>query len=227
MNSFLYFIPGRPSAAEIKECLPHLETHNRAENTTGVDGCGPGYVLCHNEGSPMLDPDQQTWQKSGCGRFYVGYWNDKKPTPADLAKPTLIDGPIRNGWQVPKVRSWLSEGDEKRYIDRLPRKPVWDGVNFQPGPVTDRFRPIIELAEKAFSLLVKMHSESEGSRLTMSDETPLVACEIISINYRIGPDEFALLPVCDYSFDHLVGILMAFTGFDDLLALSEAEKKTR
>lgn len=227
MSSFLYFVPGRPSAEKIKELIPHLGEFNRGENTNGVEGCGSGYILSDVDDSPRLELDKQTWQKSGCGQFYVGYWTDNKPTPADLAKPSLIDGPTTNGWQIPKVRSWLLHDDKQTYIDRLPRKPMWDGVQFQPGAVVDRCRPIVDLTQRAFDLLTKMHSQSDGQNLTMPDETPLIACEIVSINYRIGPDEFAMLPVCDYSFEHLVGILMTFTGFDDLLALHEAtEKKT-
>lgn len=227
MNPFLYFVPGRPDADKIKQILPHLPPYSRLENTFGVQGSGPGYVLGDVKATnPVLDPDKQTWQKSGCGQFYLGWWNDRKPTAEDLVKPSTIEGPVRNGWMIPKVRAWDLEDGRNVYIDRLPRKPVWDGVQFQAGPVVDRCRPIIELTERAFDLLTKMHSESEDNTLTMPNETPLVACEILGLNYWIGPDEFAALPVCDYSFEHLVGILMAFTGFDDLLALHEAEKKT-
>jgi len=68
-------------------------------------------------------PEQQTWRElpeiDGQPRRAIGYWNEAKPTPADLARSTMLPGLLvrladEQMWQVPTVREYDEGSNEWR-----------------------------------------------------------------------------------------------------------------
>jgi hypothetical protein len=72
-------------------------------------------ILTNGHGAKLgYDADAQTWcecGEAGAPAFWIGYWNDAKPGPADLARPVQIPGwsvVLGDGgaWKVPMALAW-------------------------------------------------------------------------------------------------------------------------
>lgn len=108
---FQLFIPGvlscDPSVLEKIGCGDFAPGVNY---TPGDGPDGPGVVLSWPSPSdPRIGylPAQQEWEKSLCGRFWIGYWKGEELTSERLARPMTQDGPqLEIGgqrWMVPAL----------------------------------------------------------------------------------------------------------------------------
>jgi hypothetical protein len=122
MSGFLYFVSGEqrpPSTAKLAEwrlayAFPKSPSHR---STMGGPNGKSGSVLVDSDrqGDKKQGyfPDEQTWRKlpavAGRPETWLGYWNDAKPTPADLLRADALPGEasIKLGdghrWQVPTL----------------------------------------------------------------------------------------------------------------------------
>lgn len=117
---YMIFVPN-PASGKAK-ATGLLESVGLTDHAKGHDALpvqGPGNVagwlfgwLDHEQSRLCYEPNKQTWIPSladgdrGAGAYWVGIWNDSKPTETDLRKPefrkgawvTMADG---TRWQFP------------------------------------------------------------------------------------------------------------------------------
>ena len=130
MSGFLYFVPGPPRTAFSQDDLVKLGLGHVFERGAGTTcreyrGTGPGdqqggTVLIVSD---TLSPDRhayvaekQTWRKIPKSECWVGYWNDGRPGPADLARNSPVSGHLvrladGNLWLVPVARGMSESAD--------------------------------------------------------------------------------------------------------------------
>jgi hypothetical protein len=245
MNSILYFVKGRPSKSEVEKTFKNHPKFQRMDNVVGVHGVGGGTMLTDTRGpNPALDEDSQVWKESAEKKlvessgpdgeiteeplFWFGWQMNRKPGPEDLQKPEIIDGDLYRGWIIPKVRTCYMYGNQITPWTRLPKDPVWDGEQFRPGEVCEQYREIAALGEEVWTLLMELQQQqTEFGKMTLPNNAMKLVYRIVSINYYMGPDEFAALGVVPYEFWQIVEVMRIFSGYNDALALlSEQQKKT-
>lgn len=114
---WLLYVPGQHSRAELFTGvgLGHLsDGASVASPVRGPDG-GSGAIVSWDAASkPLYKPDEQSWSPAcvdrdmPAGRYFVGLWNGKPPTPKECEKPHPVRGKaIKFGdgqfWTVPKA----------------------------------------------------------------------------------------------------------------------------
>lgn len=124
MAGFLYFISGdqRPLTPERIRKLGLAYAFTVSSENSAVNGNSPsgksGNVFAdstrQNGRRAGYYPDQQTWRKlpnvEERPELWVGYWNDAKPTPADLERKPMLAADITvrladgHQWRIPRVR---------------------------------------------------------------------------------------------------------------------------
>lgn len=70
--------------------------------------CGSGKLIYANRGVPVSEyrPDLQQWLD--CGKYWLGIWTNRKPTPELLQREIVLDGQLLrlcdgNMWSIPIV----------------------------------------------------------------------------------------------------------------------------
>lgn len=115
---FLVFIPGDDVSRETGLASVGLSTlqddAQSSDTINGPDG-KVGRLFGFSQSTPLVyRQNQQEWVPAyplnglDAGRYHVGFWKDKPPTPADLQRPFPITGrAVRfgdgNDWVVPSV----------------------------------------------------------------------------------------------------------------------------
>lgn len=118
---------------------------------------------------------RQTWLPGANGRYWVGWQNDLPPTPANLQRRTLVDGPVTT----------LGDGQEWQLIAaaNLPQQARLVEGKWAWAPQT-RFASFVERSAWAFDV-ARQALEAERA-------IPLEAVEyalgVLSWNYRIVPE---------------------------------------
>ena len=115
----IYFSPSGSVTPAIAKQIP-LERYAEKQVESGPNGQG-GILMGSAESGRShaelrYDKGKQTWQQCHGSELWVGFWNDKKPTPEQLQKPKQLDGPelqLCDGqrWKVPILRRYLDSGE--------------------------------------------------------------------------------------------------------------------
>lgn len=135
-----------------------------------------------------LSKEQQTWRKCEGGKFWLGYWNDAKPTPGNLERNEKIlsynvkmgDG---NMWLLPIALAY--DGG-----DNLPKQAGWG----EDGTVIREILPrYLEFSHKVH-ILADSYYES-GTWGISENEQLEYAVQSISLNYHVGKYELTALGV--------------------------------
>lgn len=226
MNSIIYYVPGRPTRADLDRMFVNHPKFQTMENTVGVEGLGPGMMYGDERGAnPALDRDNQEWFMDPGEEFWFGWAKGKQPGPSDLQKTSTIEGEDYNGWMVPKVRTWSMNGENASVHVPLPKSPVWDGEKFGPGPIMPAYRHIANLGEKVWAVLMDLEKQTGTGTLRLPEDAMRLVYEIMAINYYFGPAEFAQLAVVPYDFWEMVKVYRLFTGYYDITRLLEEQQK--
>lgn len=201
MAGFLYFTPTSmsPSLGKVREwglgyafASPPLCREVQGATPNGEKG----YVFGDSKrvGDRVKLGEGQTWRKipgrEGMQEVWVGYWNDAKPTPADLARSEqlagyalkLADG---NEWQVPVVRAY--DVDAGLVVPLLPTLyDLDDKGQLTKGEIAAAHRWLWDLTEPAWKAMIV-----EGD---MSDQAMLsIAAKLIGANYAVDVVELAAM----------------------------------
>lgn len=240
MAGILYYLPDEGAGVKIERLrelgLGHAFDDNGDFSPCPVTG-GPD----RGNGVVIADPkrlgddtskigyyaDRQRWFALPGAKWQVGCYTDAAPGPADLARPSLLDGhPVRladgTDWIVPLARGLTEQDGELRYYKPLPTKVGLDAEgNWSPGEVTGRFARLWQIACEYWDateiLAGKLADEPEAG-----DEDPDAAeatkrqlekvrlefdydgmhdkaLEVLAFNYRVGKAEVGLLELFDDS----------------------------
>lgn len=207
MNGFYYFFPKVQSVG--RELIDRL---NLSYATTVVSGGrsvsgGPGGhngIIIGKSPSDVGEyrADRQTWVAGPQGTgdyppFYVGWWNEKKPRPDDLARDkqfegdrlTFVDG---SRWVVPKVREWVESNSEEipaLWRTQLPVMVSMDRYGAAcEGPVVPQYRDVFDLSLKVLAQL-----SGRGEVALSPKDLIAFAANLLSMNYRVGLFELSSL----------------------------------
>jgi hypothetical protein len=200
-----------------------------------VNGRGPGgksgVCACKTAEKFGYHPDQQTWIRihnpAVTTPVFVGYWNDSPPTPAELAKPAILEGwPVRlmdgGDWIAPAAYRWFDDGDEPpKWSYALPaHAEIDDSGAWTRGRVRKDYARLWDIAKTHFDLLVGAASdESPTTDIELSaKDTRDLAAEVLGVNYRVSKWECALLGLFDDPPTMAAQVLRATIGFPALEA---------
>jgi len=229
--NFLYYIPkaSDASAVELRAVGHALDGPPAVRETTrGPDG-GPGHVLgrAAAPGSVGYWPDRHTWRPLRPGEpagAWLGYDPADLPTPADLLRREPIDGyevtlEGRDGpsrWLVPVARIF-PEGTN------LPAAlAIGPGGALVKEPLA-RYAAACRLAERLWDHVLAGQDGRPPTEPMTDAEEFAAACEILALNYRVGPAEMSALGALTTA--NLPRVLFLFVDLPAYLAATDDGKK--
>lgn len=180
---FLIYVPGGRDVGDLAAVgLSDLAANafpRNVDRLRGPDG-GNGVIFgwpVNGALCPLsFQPDEQTWIPAvafgglEAGRYMVGFWNDRRPTPGELQRPRFIAGNLvalgdGNEWSVPNCsqipHAWAADDDG-----------VWR------LKVKAEFRSIVERAKAWETVFRTSSGVPAGDALEF-------ALQALSINYRM------------------------------------------
>ncbi len=227
---FIYFFPDEmvvtPASLTEAGLLSIISTPRSGEITgsflSGQVTKGPsgrrGVLVASTEGSDQVDlryeADKQTWYPPPtpdedyghpCG-YWIGFWTDDPPTPADLARPDRIEGlevtmADKRQWLVPIARRF-GVGPEK-YKCELPNHYKRDAETGRiVWPVLARYAELWDLSGDLAEVFIEPYLEDEppdetvGKKFTVGEGWETVAVAL-GVNYRVGFWEIFSLGLLD------------------------------
>jgi len=188
----IYYIPGRAAVDKAILAACGLEAIIEPD----ADSPGPSWRPMEPPGTPLdwpagcllgvrgsggpaprllYRPEEQTWSEGGA--YAVGFFNDDRPGPSELARPRQIEGhAVRIGdddWIVPPLR-----------------------VASCPGGIPNAFlegTPLADwLVRRIDALWGRVYDRPFGARLPVEEDTNTMAA-LLAINYRLDPAACELL----------------------------------
>lgn len=235
MAGFLYYLPRferQPTVRQLGELgLGHAFEEGRTPTCRQVQNRTPdgssGMLVADERrcfGKPiMMDLRSQTWFQ--VADHFVGYWNDAKPGPNDLAKDEQITGYLLrmadgNKWHIPIARLLDEEtGTAKPALPHLLKLDVAGQI--VPGPVVERWRYLWDATEVPWQAML---DRGELSNQEVID----VAGLVLGANYAIdGREAFALgLYSTKLGPKDVVALSMDYFTFAKWWDEQDAQKKT-
>ncbi len=208
MAPLIYFIP--KLGAMKKEKFAEFGLEYIAPNPQE----GPQQCKCHQgpeeqEGVLFGFPDinnrinlqgiasQATWTKMTDKEVWVGFSEQDKPAPEDLARPLMhMSNPVKfaddNMWQVPILR--IGGTDDECYFKKELTK---EGSQWVKGRVTKEYAEIFRRACQAWDeFILEEEDVTEGTEMNISGAWDL-AIDALALNYRISSDEISALGLWD------------------------------
>ena len=158
---------------------------------------------------------EQDWDEhqtvNGC---WIGYPKDLKTE--DLRRQSWVEIPsyTMRGWTVPIARAWKTIAEASC---TLPKRLDFKGGEFCPGPVVDRYRRLAEIGEQIVEVIISND---------MPDNHFELCCEVASLVYRIGPQEFAKIGPVEYSHQSAFNFLSLVADVLGWIELTEEQKKS-
>lgn len=179
-----------------------------------------------------VDMSAQTWRRLTFNpngpELFVGYWNDAKPTPADLARPNMLHGDSvlladDHRWQIPKVR---------RFDEAIPGfscalPSYWDlddKGNPKAGAVLAAYRHLWDATAPYASR--KFEAEIEDDAVPPTD-AELLRCvaELLKANYVVDLPELVLIQALS-SEENTALVPLSAVDFFELWKWTASQKKT-
>jgi hypothetical protein len=209
---------------------------NRETNSKGPNG-GPCCLFAEESRqagkSVGYYPDQQTWRKmptiEGRPELWIGYWNDAKPTPTDMARRQMLRGASLkladgNHWQIPIVRRY--DDAAQRWESELPALLDFDDAgNVVRGAPVAAYASLWEatapLADEQFA---QDSGESDAKGL---DEQQLyrAVVALLQANYVVALPELAMIGALADD-ESIATIVMVAVRYNALIGWVEDQKKT-
>lgn len=181
-----------------------------ANDISGPDG-GRGAIFADSKRMGIqaitYAPKVQTWRKiprpAGAVPVWFGFYNEYRPTPEELERPTLLDGKgfqlaDRRTWQIPVVRRF---NESVGFADSLPRSIDLDADGkWIYGPIVSKHVALWEAVGKFLdNLFIAIGQAKESpepgkieTEYTISDELDTVAL-LLGANYVVSKTEIAAL----------------------------------
>lgn len=225
MSTFLYFIPGAPRDPSVtiiqgyglSYALTSQSFLSVQQNGGPAGGGVQGFMYAMKEyGCDAFDlkyePDAQTWRQIPKTDAWVGFWNDRPPTPTDLVRDEALAGfwvdlDDGNSWLCPVARKFdTGECSLQAKIEVDQVSGAWIS-----GALSEKNAILFETA-CAFHVGVKaikddgvVSFEFEGTLL----DAALLA---LSTNYRLGKVEVVMLGLFGTE-ETAQQILLALAGY--------------
>lgn len=215
----IYYLPGgksQPKAAFASaELSDRIDGNARASCEQGPDG--KGGILTSQDGHGLQwQPKEQTWAGPfNDGKYWIGFWNDRRPTPEDLRRPNQISGSkveLLDGrkWLIPAARN-------------APMAMVLNNgkVEFEPLAIHRRLWGHIQTLSESL--------EGDAFKIDHVQIMEIVA-DAIATNYRISRDpreEVTLLKlISTANFQAITNALLDTEFFATMASdLEDAKKK--
>ncbi len=228
MANFLYFVPDKTHPSpELRErvglghVIPALESPDEAIVMTGHSPSGATGVLFRRaaHGQPFLkyDPEAQHWAEVPDGGYWLGYWREQPPTPDELAREELIGSYVLSlgdgKWRVPAARCFPEGTDLPEALLLGP------GGNVVREPLP-RFAAVCRLADDVWQMVkyeMGIEEPPEDWQMMTAEGCWPIACEILSINYRMGEPEVSALRLLNTQ--NVQAILQAFVDFPTFMEM--------
>ena len=186
-----------------------------------------------------FDKSQQVWQKSNCGKYYIGFYSDSPPTEKELARDVQITGhPVKLGhgqtqtetqtdtdkWIIPLARIFPAG-------TKLPQSLILGSngeVVTETLPKFVRFSAMCEKLWREFEIQIGL---AAGEKSMTTAEGFTLATEALAINYRINVDGINILKL--FNTQNIAQILLAVIDaqtvqakMTELVGSSQDEKKS-
>lgn len=161
-------------------------------------------------------PVQQTWKVAAQGKWRIGWYTDRPPTPCDLQRESVTPGyelKLRDGnlWTVPVVRQL--EGSTG-----LPRVFCLTDDGEMGGMVAPEYQRLYDLGWEIWNTL-----GPDKEPLTYDRLFEAVGLAF-SVNYRLGREELlALKLTTDHELSEAVKMIVDLPRWDEL---TKEQKKT-
>ena len=187
-----------------------------------------GHVFCLDSSASHFKfaADKQTWSQMGKDGPWLGYWNDAKPTPVELARDHQIDGEWMrfedgNLWHIPFARQFVVEDGEIWSSCKLPQRfTLNDDGEWITGGIKPRYQQLWDLIEGYESAIA--NGDTTGGMVSFIFE-PINELAVVGVqaNYRVSKYELDALGVFDgETRDRIIDVLR-----DNKTWLSWAQKK--
>ena len=178
-----------------KGCAHVLPRFKKCQLGASGPGGHVGMLAVHSGEHMGYYPERQIWRKRGPG-VWVGMWRElPKPTPAELATADPLPGhevTLRDGqrWVAPMAREWDAVAESSRV--RVPAAfDLNDDGQWVRGEVEQPYQRLWDIASKRWETI-----GDPSASLLLTDATDM-AVECLSVNYRLGRVEAALLGLFD------------------------------
>ncbi|MCL2647732.1 MAG: hypothetical protein FWD61_12100 [Phycisphaerales bacterium] len=216
MRRFLYYIPGvpgvnpamladrglldrftrRPGVPDASDGLIEYGVTPLDAPPPGAAAAGPhaGVIVAAGNWQPDLATTTE-WGDGGGGKFWLAIegGGGRGPKPEDMERELGISGSVitladGKQWRVPRIRTW--DREKMAYLPNLPQalSPV-GGERYEPK-VVPAFAAIDALADRIFKAFAA--AETVSVEQLFAD-----AVSFLSLNYRIGVEEAAMLGMMD------------------------------
>jgi hypothetical protein len=222
MPGFLYYLPGKNSVK-----LPDAQAAGLGyafEKSCLCRGCahGPdgddGATFAATDANLGFWREQQTWRKIPGSPAWAGYFNDAKPTPADLVREhplfghtvELCDG---QKWTVPLARqAFEHDGAISTAVNLPERADLDESGNWVLGAVDSKYADLWKTACAFWDSLIGAETAEGGVRMQLNLPSKLdAAVTALQANYRIGRIEAAMLGILN---DVKVDEVLIASGYD-------------
>ena len=208
---FLYFIPDHPRGVVTRADMEALGlayalgegdpdsrrlTGNGPEGRAGVVLTVPPPASAGPDArvDTLYEPGKQTWRKGPGGKYWVGHYNAKRPTPASVARPRMVEGePTRfrddREWLVPIARSIVRGSTLPKEIVLGEDLQTWEQRELP------EYLQLCADAEKVFDVIAGAQPDEAGDVKWSMDfaEAMRICVSALSVNYRVGPIEVSML----------------------------------
>lgn len=233
MTGFLYFVPG--SATRLDE-LRQLGLGYAFDADPTPRGCqsGPGgangVIVCDERSVPLEKlgywPARQTWKKHPIRDYWVGMYQEARPTPDDLARPEQIPGEWLklddgNKWLAPKARRWEEFDEQLLWLCDLPKRlTLDDSGRWTLGEIKPRYERLWTLAmayEAAMNeAIVNNGAQPDGTVRFQFDAIDDLAVGCLQTNYRVSVVELDMLGVYDLEArQRIIDVLLDSATWND------------
>ena len=220
MAGFLYYLPELDRSIKIDDAraagLGYAFARRICGNTfhTTEPFGGPGVVFA--------DPDrvakigfykEQTWRPVPGKPYWIGFYPERRPGPADLARPKMLDGHFvrladGNDWLVPVARGWHDEDGGAGWYHAVPRTADLDDAgNWIQGDVVAEYRELWDLATAWWDVKAAaadaVADDAGGERVAVPWSLNTLAGSLdaavaaLAVNYRLSKFEVAALGLFD------------------------------
>lgn len=238
MSGFLYFAEMKSSSNDsvnskgLGDRLPHFAVQRIEESPSGKYGILLTYSSnkkdYQGEDITAYIPNEQVWEEFDS--YWIGYWKDKPPTPADLERDELVNGhKVRlqdgNEWIVPVVRSF-PEGTALPSSLKIGK----DGTL-----VTQVLPKYVSLCDRANTLYEWYHGAPDDTEDTIKEKVRLTDLDILklvyealALNYRVTERELGLLNlITTYNIGDVLRSIIDWPTFQHLVDELESQSKKK
>lgn len=232
MSGFAYFIESRAAInraglVELGLGYAFAGAPCAVRSTTSGPGDAPGVVVACEASDAGYFPGKQSWRRLRGpvnARIWIGQYDDREPPGPDwLRTPEQLPGhlvTLRDGrqWLVPCARQF-ADGEQRRAV---PARLDIDGDGrWISGDVLPEYSRLWHAAERFAEWFL---AGDQAGALLIGDLTDY-AVAALSVHYRLGPVEAAMLGLFDDRGLAAREVMLAAIDWPTMQAWAESQKK--